>query len=1118
MQTTQPTPQTGVRRYGLSASLILGILSLLILWACLNGPAAAAPAQVAHPGDVVINEVAWSGTAASYADEWIELHNTTGTTVTLDGWRIVDDDDLNLFLAGEIPPHGYYLIERGDDSTISDIPADLVASFGAGLANTGEALTLTDSLGNVIDTANADGGPWPAGSDSPDRRSMERIDPTAPDTEDNWCTNDGTVRNGHDADGFPIDGTPRARNACYAVAGLSLSKTGPQWASAGLTLTYRLLISNTGGLTLTSVVLTDRLPAGLSYVTQTSPFAFVQTSSRTLVWEVEALPPGFLHPITLTVRAAPGLTGTVTNVATATDRTGDARVSSWATPILPPVRLYALEPVNYGGGGEAVAIVNLGPYTATLSGWCLDDRLASASRACFPAGATIGPSRTLWLAEDGDGFYAVWGFDADWAITSTARPVPLLDGRWPGFTDGGEAAYLLDSAGRVVDGLAYGTGSAVEGWTGPAVPYPYPGYGAGQVLYRKLDPTTGFPVPDTDTTADWAQDPNDPIDGRKLRYPGWDLEAFFFPAVATPTAPITLAVAPDGALDLVSRTLSSARRSILIEAYTFESAPLYEVISRRLQAGVVVTMLLEGAPVGWTNADRRTELWIAQRIHAHPNGTVYFLHGDPVRYPWLHAKFAVVDGEVALVSTENFNGRSMPADRKDNGTQGHRGFVVVARSPGVVDRLQAIFARDCDPVHHADLVPYGTAPFVLDDPAFVPLPGPDWITYPAPFTATVTTTATDFVVIQAPENALRDQDALLGLLLRAGPGDAIAGVQLSEPYTWTAGGGDAGLNPRLQALVAAARRGASVRLLLDEAYDDGGNAETCRLLNGIASREGIDLTCRLGDATGLGIHAKAFFVALGSERWVHLGSLNGTENANKRNREVAVQFRSAAAYERAMEVFEHDWERAHGPFVHRLFLPWVAYDYVRPADYPLISEVFINPAGSDAGREWIEIYNPGSTLSIGGWTIGDAVEANDYGDGRYAFPPGAKILHDQAIVVAACAPSFAAEHGFNPDYEWTDCDPTVPDLAPVGSWSGFGMALGNGQDEVVLMRADGDRVDSVAWGGVHRVGVVPYPIDPEDTFPFGASLKRYPPDTDRDDCSRDFYISWNPSPREVVGR
>ncbi|MGQ9710656.1 MAG: phospholipase D-like domain-containing protein, partial [Anaerolineae bacterium] len=773
-------------------------------------------------------------------------------------------------------------------------------------------------------------------------------------------------------------------------------------------------------------------------------------------------------------------------------------------------RLYALAPVNYYGSGEAAAIINLAPYTVPLAGWCLDDAPSSASRVCFPAGAEIGPGRILWLAQNGDGFYPVWGFDADWADSAAERPVPLLLGSWPGFTDRGEAAYLLTGT-VVVDALAYGSGSATQGWFGPAVPYPYPGYSAGQVLYRKLDPATGLPVPDTDRAADWAQDPADPLLGRKLRYPGWDLEDLFFPAEITATAGVTLAVAPEGSLSLTLQTVAQARQSLRIEGYTLESVPVYEAIRERIRAGVVVTVLLESQPIGGISSD---EKWIVQRLHNPPTSTVYFIGKTAARYRFQHAKFILVDNRLALISSDNFTERSMPSDPVVNGTMGHRGFLLVTDSPGVVARLAEVFRRDADPTH-ADIAPYTDA--YAPPAGYVPLPPPDWTTYTAPFSQILATTATTLTVLHGPEHLLRPDDGLLGLLGRVGDGDTVAVMQLSEPVTWTNNIGDAGANPRIQALVAAARRGASVRILLDEQYDVGDNFTTCLYLNDLARAEGLDLTCRLGNVTGLGIHAKTFFVQVGDEKWVHIGSVNGTETSNKINREVALQFASADAYDFWMTVFDNDWARAHAPLVFPIYLPLVFRDYVPPADYPLISEVFINPPGEDAGKEWIEIYNPGPTVSISGWTIGDALNIGDYGDGRYAFPAEAQLLRGQVIVVAACATPFASTYGFNPTYEGTNCDPLVPDLIPVGSWTGFGMALGNAQDEVLLLKPDGALVDSVAWGGEPRAGVVPFPMDPGDTFPWSASLKRYPSNSDRNDCSRDFYISWSPSPGRVTG-
>lgn len=1216
----------------------LGLLALTLLVLHRTGHAAPS-AQSPTPASVIINEVAWGGTAANTTHEWIELYNTTDSDIDLTGWRLYSSDGgPSITLSGTIPAFGYYLIERSTDNAISDIPANWVGGFGTGLHNSGEVLTLTNPSGEVIDTANSDGGAWPAGSRNPDYLSMERIDPTAPDSDTNWASNNRIIRNGQDAEGNPINGTPKTRNSnSAAFADLTIGKAGPSTAGLEMVITYIISVRNSGNLTATTVRITDTLPAELDFVAQTSPYTFTQDGptlvwdagnlppaalfslitvtarvtdtpgattitntvevstatpevtttnnvaqagtslqapapalslTRTgpplllagktftavltlgntgnltapgvvltdtlppavtfitqstplpfgqpapdlLRWDVGDLPPGAFVPITVTLQAGTALSGAPTLTATATESGGQAVTATWSASVIPAIRLYALAPVNYGGSGEAAAIINLAPYTVPLADWCLDDAPSSASRVCFPIEAEIGPGQILWLAWDGDGFYPVWGFDADWADSAAERPVPHLSGSWPRFTDRGEAAYLI-SGTHIVDAMAYGTGTITQGWSGPPVPYPYPYYGfaAGQILYRKLDPATGLPVPDTDTAADWAQDPADPLLGRKIRYPGWDLEDLFFPTEVTATANVTVAVAPEGSLSLTLQTVAQAQQSLQIEGYTLESIPVYEAIQERIRAGVVVTVLLESQPAGGISSN---EKWIVQRLHNPPTSTVYFIGETAARYRFQHAKFILADNRLALISSDNFTERSMPSDPVVNGTMGHRGFLLVTDSPGVVARLAEVFRRDADPTH-ADVAPYTDE--YAPPAGYVPLPPPDWTTYTAPFRQVLATTATTLTVLHGPEHLLRPDDGLLGLLGRAANGDTVAAMQLNEPVTWTDNIGDAGVNPRVQALVAAARRGASVRILLDEHYDEGTNLSTCLYLNDLALAEGLDLACRLGNVTGLGIHAKIFFVQVGDEKWVHIGSVNGTETSNKINREVALQFASADAYDFWMTVFEHDWARAHAPLVFPIYLPLVLRDYVPPADYPLIAEVFINPSGDDAGKEWVEIYNPGPTVSIAGWTIGDALNSGDYGDGRYAFPAGAQLLPGQVIVVAACAPNFAAVYGFNPTYEWTACDPLVPDLTPAGAWAGFGLALGNAQDEVLLLRPDGALVDSVAWGGEPRAGVVPFPMDPGDTFPWSASLKRYPPNSDRNDCLRDFYVSWSPSPGRVTG-
>ncbi len=175
---------------------------------------------------VVINEVACAGTQANYHDEWIELKNNTDQEIELTGWALSwDEDTENPRVVkfpkpseGEeaeiIPANGFYLLERTDDNTITDIKADFI--YTGSLSNDGESLTLKNAEGKIIDTANADGERWPAGAASDGGTayaSMERVDPMALDTDNNWASNNGKVRNGKDAEGKSVNGTPKAKNS-----------------------------------------------------------------------------------------------------------------------------------------------------------------------------------------------------------------------------------------------------------------------------------------------------------------------------------------------------------------------------------------------------------------------------------------------------------------------------------------------------------------------------------------------------------------------------------------------------------------------------------------------------------------------------------------------------------------------------------------------------------------------------------------------------------------------------------------------------------------------------------------------------------------------------------------
>ena len=166
------------------------------------------------PGTVVINEIAWMGTATSSFDEWIELYNTSSQSINLNNWTLKSTAspsfDPDIILSGIIPANSYFLLERTDDTTISDITADQI--YVGGLNNKGESLELKDIVGELIDSVDGSAG-W-LGGDNDTKSSMERINSEElGDNSSNWSTNDGVIKNGLDAAGDPINGTPKAENS-----------------------------------------------------------------------------------------------------------------------------------------------------------------------------------------------------------------------------------------------------------------------------------------------------------------------------------------------------------------------------------------------------------------------------------------------------------------------------------------------------------------------------------------------------------------------------------------------------------------------------------------------------------------------------------------------------------------------------------------------------------------------------------------------------------------------------------------------------------------------------------------------------------------------------------------
>jgi len=160
------------------------------------------------------------GTEADYSDEWVELYNKSDYNISLASLSL---ESLNktpiINLEGHIPAKGYFLLERTDDQTITNIPADQI--YTGALENIGEILYLKDNKNNIIDKVDCNDG-WYAGQNTKEgekwtRRTMERINPDEIGANfENWQTyllDSNENSNAIDVGGNLILGTPKAKNS-----------------------------------------------------------------------------------------------------------------------------------------------------------------------------------------------------------------------------------------------------------------------------------------------------------------------------------------------------------------------------------------------------------------------------------------------------------------------------------------------------------------------------------------------------------------------------------------------------------------------------------------------------------------------------------------------------------------------------------------------------------------------------------------------------------------------------------------------------------------------------------------------------------------------------------------
>jgi len=313
---------------------------------------------------------------------------------------------------------------------------------------------------------------------------------------------------------------------------------------------------------------------------------------------------------------------------------------------------------------------------------------------------------------------------------------------------------------------------------------------------------------------------------------------------------------------------------------------------------VDVTVFLEGQPVGGLG-DQDRELLGAL---AASGATVLLQAGNASakivdRFAAMHAKYLVVDGRWAGVFSENFSPTGMSLDP----TNGNRGWGVILDDAVLAAKLSSLFALDADP-RRMDISVFPPAKAELG--ASLSVPGGR---YRSPFPAWSDSKVEEARLILGPDQVLAPE-GMVGLI-RTARSSIDVELLRAEPF-WKTWWGETVLNPLLGELREAARRGTTVRVLLDP--EDSGNRQTVELLSSWAEAEGLPLASKLFNRSHpfVRLHTKGLIV---DGHWVAIGSQNWGQLALTENREVTLVLGSRDLASRFSEAFSFDWAEGGDP-------------------------------------------------------------------------------------------------------------------------------------------------------------------------------------------------------------
>ncbi len=344
---------------------------------------------------------------------------------------------------------------------------------------------------------------------------------------------------------------------------------------------------------------------------------------------------------------------------------------------------------------------------------------------------------------------------------------------------------------------------------------------------------------------------------------------------------VTCYSSPDSSYQVLTKHLNSAAQEIDIMIYAISHYDLVKILNDTMDRNPSIKINIiacdrHASPSETTNT--RSALWQLSRKANETSANLHLYWANTTKYDYSHAKFIIIDNKTVLVQSCNFAKTGVPKIT----SYGNREWGIVINDLRVVNEFINIFYSD----------------LIISEPTYGQFynsfsPSASSGRYSVNFPAETFNTYMKITPIFSPENSL---DAILQLI-----NSATKTLEIQQAYIKLDWDTSETVNPLVEAVVAASRRGVSVRVIVEEPTTSSNNASVNYFLNNSIpvafSNKSLFEFC----------HNKG--VIVDGEK-VLISSINWSYESLTQNREAGVIIESRDIAQFYLEIFNYDWSVA----------------------------------------------------------------------------------------------------------------------------------------------------------------------------------------------------------------